>query len=73
MTTVFLLREVLESMPKAPGLSELARLADVSRTTVHLMYHNHSSRVDLATLDALARVLGCEPGDLVGTKRGKVR
>ena len=41
--------------------------------TVHTIYHNLTTRVDLATLDALARALGCEPGELVGQKRGKAR
>lgn len=73
MPTVFRLREVLDGMPKPPNLSELARASGVSRMTVHSMYHNLTTRVDLATLDALARALGCEPGELVGKKRGKVR
>ena len=73
MTTVFRLREVLEGMPKPPNMSELARVSGVSRMTVHTIYHNLTTRVDLATLDALASALGCEPGELVGKKRGKVR
>jgi len=73
MPTVFRLREVLQRMPKPPNLSELARVSGVSRMTVHTIYHNLTTRVDLATLDALARALGCEPGELVGQKRGKVR
>jgi len=73
MPTTFRLREVLEGMPKPPNLSELARVSGVSRMTVHSMYHNLTTRVDLATLDALARALGCEPGELVGKKRGKAR
>ena len=56
-----------------PNISELARVSGVSRVTVHRMYHNLSTRVDLATLDALASALGCEPGELVGKQRGKVR
>jgi DNA-binding Xre family transcriptional regulator len=71
MTTVFRLREVLEGMPEPPNLSELARATGVSRTTVHAMYHNVTTRVDLATLDVLADALGCEPGELVGKKLGK--
>lgn len=73
MTTVFRLREVLEEMPKPPNISELARVSGVSRMTVHTIYHNLTARVDLATLDALARALGCEPGELVGKKRGKAK
>jgi DNA-binding Xre family transcriptional regulator len=73
MATAFRLREVLEEMSKPPSVAELARLAGVSRTTVHTIYHNLTTRVDLATLDALARALGCEPGELVGKKRGKAR
>ena len=34
-------------------------------TTAHAIYHNKATRVDLATLDALARALGIEPGELL--------
>jgi DNA-binding Xre family transcriptional regulator len=47
--------------------------AGLSYPTVHGIYHNDTMRVDLATLDALARALGCDPGNLVGkAKRRKV-
>jgi DNA-binding Xre family transcriptional regulator len=67
------LREVLEEVQKPPNLSELARMSGVSRMTVHSMYHNLTTRVDLATLDAIADALGCAPGELLGKKRGRVR
>ena len=66
MPTVFRLREILEDMGGRPNLSDLARVSGVSRVTVHHLYHNLTTRVDLATLDALAQILGCEPGELIG-------
>ena len=44
---------------------ELAKRADVSPTTVNQMMHNHTAQVSLKTLDAIARELKCEPGDLI--------
>jgi DNA-binding Xre family transcriptional regulator len=72
VTTTFRLREVMEAQPTPPSVAGLAERAGVSRTTVHAIYHNSTARVDLATLDALAGALGCEPGELIGrAKRGK--
>jgi DNA-binding Xre family transcriptional regulator len=73
MTTGFRLRDVMEGRPAPPNLSELARASGVSYPTVRAIYHNATTRVDLATLDALAQALGCEPGQLIGKagKRGK--
>jgi DNA-binding Xre family transcriptional regulator len=73
MTTLFCLREVMEGMDPAPSLRRVALDAGLGYTTAHAIYHNHTKRVDLATLDALARALGCKPGELIGkAKRGKV-
>ena len=59
----FRLKEVLE----AAGMSqsELVRRSKVSYPTVNGMVGNRTTRVDLSTLDALSKVLGCEPGDLL--------
>jgi DNA-binding Xre family transcriptional regulator len=73
MTTVLRLREVLEALPKPPNISELARVSGLSRMTVHIIYHNLTTRVGLGTLDALAGALGCEPGELVGKRPGEIR
>jgi len=45
--------------------TELSRRSGVSQVTVNAIANNRTTRVDLATLDALAVVLGLEPGDLV--------
>jgi DNA-binding Xre family transcriptional regulator len=45
--------------------SELARQSGVHFVTVNRICRNLTTRVDLATLDRLSAVLGCEPGDLV--------
>lgn len=72
LTTVFRLREVMEARNPAKSLSAVARDSRVSYQTCHKVYHNHTTRVDLATLDRLAKALGCEPGALIGkAKRGK--
>ncbi|HKW48081.1 MAG TPA: helix-turn-helix transcriptional regulator, partial [Gemmatimonadaceae bacterium] len=45
--------------------SELARLSGVSIVTVNAIANNRTTRVDLATLDAIASALGVEPGELI--------
>ncbi|MCH7714669.1 MAG: helix-turn-helix transcriptional regulator [Gemmatimonadetes bacterium] len=49
--------------------SELSRRSGVHVVTVNRICQNLTTRVDLATLDALSTVLGCEPGDLIERKR----
>lgn len=72
MATTFRLREVMDAQRAPPSVAGLAAQAGVSRTTVHAIYHNLTSRVDLATLDALATALDCEPGELI-VRAGKRR
>ena len=45
--------------------SELARRSGISLVTVNAMAKNRTTRVDLATLDALCAALDCEPGELL--------
>jgi DNA-binding Xre family transcriptional regulator len=45
--------------------SELARRSGVSFTTVNAIANNKTRRVDLDTLDALAKVLDVQPGELL--------
>jgi putative transcriptional regulator len=45
--------------------SELARQSGVSLVTVNKISQNRSNQVSLRTLDALSKVLKCEPGDLL--------
>lgn len=63
MPTRFRLQELLD----AAGISqsELARRSGVSVVTINGMANQRTSRVDLSTLDAISRVLGCEPGELL--------
>jgi putative transcriptional regulator len=63
MPTRFRLQELLE----AAGMSqsELSRRSEVSVVTINAMANQRTTRVDLSTLDAISRVLGCEPGDLL--------
>lgn len=72
MTTRFRLREVMEETDPTPSLRRVAFDAGLGYTTAHAIYHNHTTRVDLATLDKLAKAVGCEVGELIGkAKRGK--
>ncbi|NJK80990.1 MAG: helix-turn-helix transcriptional regulator [Chloroflexaceae bacterium] len=47
------------------NISTLSRRADLSYPTVHAMWHSHVVRIDLTTLEAVARVLGVRTGDLI--------
>jgi transcriptional regulator with XRE-family HTH domain len=69
MATVFRLREAMESKDPPPSLRQIAKASGVSYTTVHAIYHNSTTRVDLATLGSLAQVLQVNAGDLVGESR----
>ncbi len=62
VTTRFRVREELGIRMSQ---SELARRAGVSFATVNRLCTNVTKRVDLETLDRLATVLGCTPGDLI--------
>jgi DNA-binding Xre family transcriptional regulator len=66
MTTIFLLAEVLGSISPPPSLSELERATGLDRKTIRAIRDNTATRVDLATLDALATALKCEPAALIG-------
>lgn len=71
MPTRFRLEECLAE--RGMTQSELARRSLVSFQTVNAICRNRTTRVDLATLSALARVLDVEPGDLLerDKKRGR--
>ena len=45
--------------------AELARAAGVNRSAVTALAHNRASRVELATLERLCIVLGCQLADLL--------
>jgi putative transcriptional regulator len=59
----FRLAELLEE--KGMTQSELARRSGVSQVTVNAIANNRTTRVDLATLDALSLELGVNPGELL--------
>ncbi len=63
----FRLRELLE----AAGISqtEAARRAGISFATVNRMCTNATRQVSLEVLDQLAKLLKCEPGDLLESRR----
>lgn len=63
MAARFRLKDLLEE--KGMSQSELARRSGVSFQTVNALVGNRTTRVDLSTLDAISRVLGCEPGELL--------
>lgn len=45
-------------------IKDVAEAANVSWPAVARLYHDKSTRIDFATLDALCRALDCQPGDL---------
>jgi DNA-binding Xre family transcriptional regulator len=59
----FRLQELIDE--RDTSQSELARQSGVAFSTISKMCRNVSVQVSLATLDALSRVLGVEPGDLI--------
>ncbi len=67
----FRLKELLEKTEISQ--SELARRSGISFVTINRMAANKTPQVSLKTLDAISKVLGCEPGDLLerDPKRGK--
>ena len=67
MPTRFRLAELLEE--RGVSQSELARSSGVSFQTINAIANNRTTRVDLATLDAIAKALRCEPGDLLERTR----
>lgn len=62
MVTRFRLKEELGGQMSQ---SELARQSGVHYVTVNKICQNLTTRVDLATLDALSAALGVEPGELI--------
>lgn len=63
VTTRFRLREALEEARLTQ--SELARRSGVTFVTINRMCANATEGVSLRTLDAIAKVLGIEPGALL--------
>ena len=59
------LGRILAQHPDRMSQSELARRSGISFTTINAIAQGTTSRVDLATLDALCRELGVTPGDLL--------
>lgn len=66
-------RFCLDRLLEEAGISqrELSRRSGVSPTTINRMASNLTAQVSLRTLDALAKVLGLEPGDLIERKGRK--
>jgi DNA-binding Xre family transcriptional regulator len=61
----FRLDQILAKRDDGMRQSDVARLSGVSLNTVNGIFNNRTTRVDLATLDAIAGVLGIQPGDLI--------
>jgi DNA-binding Xre family transcriptional regulator len=72
MTTYCRLRELMEARSPVPSIRQVALDAGLNYETVHRLYSNKAKGADFTTLDALAKALGCAPGELIGkAKRGK--
>jgi DNA-binding Xre family transcriptional regulator len=68
--TRFRLQDIIDETDPPISQTELARQAGVSFATVNRLCTNATAQVSLATLDAISRVLGCEPGDLIERAKG---
>lgn len=73
VAALFRLQELLDEHDPPMSQSELARRSGVSLVTVNGIANNRTSQVSLKTLDALARVLQVEPGDLIVREKGGKR
>lgn len=63
------LREIAE--PKGWTAYKLAQEAKLPYNTVRPIWRNEAKRLDLETIATLARVLGIEPGELIGNGDGE--
>ncbi len=63
VTARFRLQEILDEVGMSQ--SELSRRSGVSFVTINRMCNNLTEGVSLKTLDALAQVLGVQPGDII--------
>jgi DNA-binding Xre family transcriptional regulator len=76
MAVHFRLKELLEERTPPMSQSELARQSGVSIVTINAIANNRTRQVQLDTLDAIAGVLGVEPGELLereGKRRGRAK
>jgi putative transcriptional regulator len=60
----FRLQDLLDARNDGMSQAELARRAGLSNTAVNEIALNKTTRVSLATIDALCQALNVEPGDL---------
>jgi putative transcriptional regulator len=51
-------------------VADVARATKLSKTTLHKLYNEQSTRIDFETLDQLCTFLGCQVGDLLEHKEG---
>ena len=63
--TRFRLQEVLDSQDPPLTQRELAKASGISYMTINSIANNRTTRVDLATLDAIAEALEIHPGELL--------
>ncbi len=54
--------------PARRNVKKLAEASGLAYGTVYAIWTSQATRVDFTTLDALARVLKVEPGELIGTE-----
>jgi len=59
-------REIAE--PERWNAKKLAEASGLAYGTVYAIWTSQATRVDFKTLDALARVLKVEPGELIGSE-----
>ena len=47
------------------GLSELAEKVDITNANLSILKNNKAKAIRFSTLEALCRVLSCQPGDII--------
>lgn len=47
------------------GLTELSKEVDITMANLSILKNNKAKAIRFTTLDALCRVLKCQPGDLI--------
>lgn len=50
------------------GLSELAEKVDITNANLSILKNNKAKAIRFSTLEALCKVLSCQPGDIIEYK-----
>ena len=54
------------------GLSELAEKVDITNANLSILKNNKAKAIRFSTLEALCKVLSCQPGDIIEYKEDEL-